>query len=79
MKTLQIFSDEALENSKRLTPTEVAQFLEEYRLMHENVELKSKLISIRIPECLLEAFKLKCKTTNIPYQAMIKKLMKEWL
>ncbi len=79
MKALQIFSDEALENSKKLTPSEVAQFLEEFRLMHENIESKSKLISIRIPEHLLKSFKLKCKAAKVPYQSMIKELMKKWL
>ena len=79
MKALQIFSDEALEHSKKLTPTEVAQFLEEFRLMHAQTADHSKLISIRIPESLLKSFKIKCKASNTPYQTMIKELMKNWL
>lgn len=79
MKALQIFTKEALDNSKSLTPTEVAQFLEDFRLLHENIDSKSKLISIRMPEHLLKSFKLKCKANSIPYQAKIKELMKEWV
>ncbi len=79
MKAVQIFSKEALERSKNLTPTQIAEFLEEFRLMHGTVETKSKLISIRVPEHLLNSFKLKCKANRIPYQSKIKELMVQWL
>ena len=40
---------------------------------------KSKLISLKVPEDLLNVFKTKAALTNTPYQTQIKVLMKEWL
>jgi|GEM_PF-6823811 len=40
---------------------------------------KSRLISLKVPEALLEAFKVKSRLSGIPYQTQIKKLMSAWL
>ena len=40
---------------------------------------KSRLISMKVPEPLLEAFKTKARLTGIPYQTQIKRLMNAWL
>jgi len=64
----------------QLTTTQIAQFLEDYRsLMMNNSKGKSKLISIKIPESLLNTFKLKCENKGIKYQTQIKALMKKWV
>jgi predicted DNA binding CopG/RHH family protein len=60
--------------------TPIVQFLEDFRhLMDPRARHKSKLISIKIPEPLLTAFKFKAEQEKIPYQTQIKKLMAEWL
>jgi len=79
-KALQYFSDQYLESCKKLTPEQILDFQENFRQLHsESVQVKSKLISIKIPENLLYVFKTKAKLKNVPYQSMIKILMKEWL
>jgi predicted DNA binding CopG/RHH family protein len=79
MKALQKFSDEYLERCKDLSVEEKFDFIENFRLMHSEVHSPSKLISIKIPEHLLAAFKQKAKLEGIAYQTQIKKLMKQWL
>ena len=80
MKTVQIFTDEYLEQCRSMTPEQIVRFLEDFRLIHSHKhKTKSKLISLKIDPSLLGAFKTKCKLHNIPYQTQIKKLMKDWL
>jgi predicted DNA binding CopG/RHH family protein len=78
MKTVQYFSDEALERSKDLTPEQIIKFLDNFRKLHSaaKIKTKSKLISIKVPEDLLETFKLKAESEGIKYQTKIKELMK---
>jgi predicted DNA binding CopG/RHH family protein len=60
--------------------TPIVQFLEDFRnIVDPRAQHKSKLISIKIPEPLLAAFKFKATQEKTPYQTMIKKLMVEWL
>ncbi len=78
MKTIQYFSDEYLEHCKKLSPDHIAAFLESFRLMHAP-EDKTKLISLKISESLLTAFRSKCETNEVKYQTQIKILMKAWV
>lgn len=48
-------------------------------MYYEAKPQKSKLISIKVPEKLLESFKVQAKLNDIPYQTQIKRLMKNWL
>lgn len=51
-----------------------------YLQLDEKKELgKSKLISMKIQEPLLEAFREKSQVLGVPYQTQIKILMKDWL
>ncbi len=60
--------------------TPIVQFLEDFRAMTDpRAQQKSKLISIKIPEPMLAAFKYKSARANTPYQTKIKQLMAEWL
>ena len=60
--------------------TPIVQFLEDFRnMMDPRARHKSKLISIKIPEPMLAAFKYKASQAKTPYQTMIKTLMAEWL
>lgn len=79
-RALQMFTDEYLEYSKRLTPRQIADFLEDFRqIAAAGKPQKSKLISMKVPENLLNAFKMQAKMQGRPYQTIIKELMREWL
>lgn len=79
MKTVQLFSDEYLENCRRLSADDIVRFLDQFRRLHGGAASRSRLISIKIPELLLESFKAKCEFAGVRYQTQIKLLMREWL
>ncbi|RME14485.1 MAG: hypothetical protein D6797_08775 [Bdellovibrio sp.] len=81
MKALQIFTNEYLKKCSEMTADQKLKFLEDFRKLHFEKKEKtpSKLISIKVPIDLLNAFKQKAKLESVPYQTQIKKLMKEWL
>ena len=72
-RTKKASSAKGQENLKNL------QFLEDMRTLSSRVNSGSKLISIKVPENLLRAFKFTCESREIRYQTQIKKLMAEWL
>jgi predicted DNA binding CopG/RHH family protein len=79
-RPLQLASKTQLleQNLEDVTP--IVQFLEDFRnMLDPRARHKSKLISIKIPEPMLAAFKYKASQAKIPYQTMIKTLMAEWL
>ena len=78
MKPVQYFSDKYLEQCKETSLEQRLQFLEDFRLLQAK-KSPSKLISMKVPENLLQAFKGRCEVANIPYQTQIKKLMRDWL
>ena len=79
MKAVQKFSDEYLERCREMSPDEIARFLDDFQHLHANKTTKSKLISIKVPEDLLAAFKARARLEGVPYQTQIKKLMRAWL
>jgi predicted DNA binding CopG/RHH family protein len=80
MKTVQHFSDDYLERCKDMTPDQILQFLEEFRQLHgAESRSRSKLISIKVPENLLSAFKARAALKGTPYQTQIKVLMRAWV
>ena len=79
MRPVQKFSDEYLERCSEMSSDEIVRFLEDFRRIHGNKPSKSRLISIKIPEDLLAAFKAKAKLSNVRYQTQIKNLMTAWL
>jgi predicted DNA binding CopG/RHH family protein len=78
MKPVQYFTDEYLAQCRTATPKQVLTFLESYRLMQAPND-KSKLISIKVPESLLTAFRAQCDLNGLKYQTQIKQLMLDWL
>jgi len=62
-----------------MTPDQTIQFLADFQRLHGTGPSASKLISMKVPEDLLNAFKVKAKLANTPYQTQIKILMKRWL
>lgn len=82
MRPVQRFDDDYLEQARKASPAQILAFLEQYRLLQGAttvVAAKSKLISMKVPEDLLEAFRAKCDVAGIKYQSQIKVLMREWL
>lgn len=70
---------EYLERCKGMTPDQIIEFLENYRMLFSKTQEKSQLISLKIEPALLNAFKQKAQLAGIPYQTQIKKLMRDWL
>jgi predicted DNA binding CopG/RHH family protein len=79
MKALHRLTNEQLQRSRKLTPDQVIGFLEHYRRLHFGQPSPSKMVSIRIPADLLEAFKVQAYIHGTPYQTQIKKLMRDWV
>lgn len=75
---VQYISDEYLTQCRSATPKQILVFLESYRLMQAG-EDKTKLISMKISESLLLAFRQQCELEGVKYQTQIKALMKQWL
>lgn len=78
-KTIQYFTKEYLDRCKGMTPEQIIEFLENYRMLFSKVPEKSQLISLKIEPSLLRAFKRRAELEGTPYQTQIKKLMKEWV
>ena len=78
-RPIQFFSDDYLEQCQRMRPEETLAFLDSFRRLQSSRPCKSKLISLKVPEDLLEAFKHKAKAGGLRYQTQIKQLMLEWL
>ena len=81
MRPIQYFSKAYLEQCRSMRPEQIVRFLDDFRILHGRRERthKSRLISLKVPEPLLEAFKTKAGLNGIPYQTMIKRLMTDWL
>ena len=77
MKAVQFFSDEYLEQCRKMKPADVVEFIENFRALHMGKH-KSRLISLKVPEPLLALFKTRAVQAGIPYQTQIKKLMEKW-
>lgn len=78
MRPVQYFSEEQLESGTAMSADEILDFLEGFRQLTES-RPASRLISMKIPEDLLHAFKVRCRLDGVPYQRRIKRLMREWL
>ena len=81
MRPVQYFSKEYLEQCRSMTPGQIVRFLDDFRVLHgsRKERSKSRLISLKVPEPLLEAFKTKAQLSDVPYQTQIKRLMADWL
>jgi hypothetical protein len=78
MKPVQYFNDEYLGQCRGATPEQILEYIESFRLMQVQ-PAKSKLISIKIPNTLLDSFRRKCEFAGVRYQTQIKQLMTSWL
>ncbi len=79
MRPVQKFSDEYLERCREMSHDEIVRFLDDFRCIHGKPHVRSRLISLKVPEDLLAAFRAKARLCNVPYPTQIKKLMTAWL
>ena len=79
MKAVQYFSDEYLQQCRDMSSEQVLRFLDDFRRLHARRPSTSKLISMKVPQDLLDAFKAKAKLNGKRYQAQIKALMRAWV
>jgi predicted DNA binding CopG/RHH family protein len=79
MRAVQKFSEEYLARCSEMSADEIVRFLDDFRRIHGNKPGKSRLISMKVSDELLAAFKAKAKLTNVRYQTQIKNLMRDWL
>jgi uncharacterized protein (DUF4415 family) len=78
-RPVQHFSDDYLEQCKSMKPDEVLEFLETFRRLHARAPSESRLISLKVPQDLLGAFRRRCDLAGVRYQTQIKRLMRDWL
>ena len=79
MRTIQHFSDEYLQRCRELSPDQILQFLDDFRRLHGSKPAPSRLISLKVPQDLLDAFRAKADLASTPYQTQIKRLMRDWV
>jgi predicted DNA binding CopG/RHH family protein len=79
VRPVQFFTDEYLEKCRGMTADQVIRFLEDFRNLHAERPTSSKLISLKVPEDLLQAFRQRADLAGVPYQAQIKRLMRKWV
>lgn len=78
-KGKQLLSKEYARTTSEASVSEILHFLEDYRQIASGDEGPTKLISLRVPEKILELFKIKAKHQDKKYQTVIVKLMREYL
>ena len=78
MKPVQYFNDDYLKQCSQATAEQVLEYLESFRLLNSS-KTESRLISIKIPQPLLDSFRQRCEFEGVRYQTQIKVLMKNWL
>ena len=81
-RPVQHFSDAYLAHCARMSPSDRCAFLDEFRRIHLSrapLQTKRKLISMRVPEGLLAAFKARAAAEGVPYQTQIQRLMHAWV
>ena len=78
-RPVQRFTAEYLERCRELSPNDIVRFLEDFRQVQGAASARSRLISLKVPEPLLAAFKTHARLRGVRYQTQIKVLMREWL
>lgn len=63
----------------KIQPIQALQFLEDLRLLNSNIDGPKKMISIRLPEKIIQSLKTKAAYENKKYQSLIIEAIKEYL
>lgn len=79
MSPVQTFTDAYLRQCRAMTPEQIVAYLEEYRRVRAEAPSRSRLISMKVPEPLLNAFRTRARLQGLRYQTQIKRLMRDWL
>lgn len=77
-KGIQYFDDDYLERCRHMTAEAIVDYLEDFRKLQSAPD-KTKLISMKIPENLLNTFRKRCELEGMKYQTQIKTLMQAWM
>ncbi len=78
-RPVQRFTSEYLERCRELSPDDIVRFLDDFKKIQGAGNARSRLISLKVPEPLLAAFKIQARLRGVPYQTQIKTLMRRWL
>lgn len=78
-RPVQYFSDEYLARCAAMSPEQICEFLDGFRQLAQGRPARRRLISLRVEEPLLAAFKHKARTSGVRYQTQIQRLMKAWI
>lgn len=66
-------------NSEKISPEKALQFLEDIRIMTNEKDEPTKAISIRVPENILRAIKLRAQADGKKYQSLILEYLRQSL
>lgn len=79
LKAIPFFKNEAEERNFWQThdSTDYVDYSSAKNVKFPNLKLTSKPITIRLPQVLIERLKIKANKMDVPYQALIKKLIFE--
>jgi len=78
-RAVQFFTDEYLEKCKELSPDQIIEFLEGFRELSCERAEKCQSISLKIEPSLLNLLKYKAKLDGIPYQTLLKRILRKGL
>lgn len=78
-KPIQYFSEEYLEDCRKMSTEQILEFMESFRLLQACAPARTRTMSMRVPEPLLAAFKAKAGLRGVPYQTQVKDLMRAWV
>jgi predicted DNA binding CopG/RHH family protein len=79
MKTVQHLNERYLDQCRQMKPAQILEFLDGFRKLHHQQPAKSKLISLKVPDPLLNTFRQHCEMEGVAYQTKIKQLMQDYL
>ena len=78
-RPVQKFSKERLTLDQAITPEQALAFVHEFQQLMAGDEGPRKLISLRVPERLLEQFRAKAERQGVRYQTQLIALIRQWL
>ena len=64
-RPVQRFSDEYLQRCRELSTVDIVRFLDDFKRIHGNRQSRSRLISLKVPEPLLAAFRTKARLGGV--------------
>jgi uncharacterized protein (DUF4415 family) len=85
MRPVQKFTEEYLRQCKTFSTSEIVKYLEGFRVLASVSETssqksdRSKLISLRVEERLLDMFRKKAGDEGVKYQTKLKELMRSYI